>query len=93
MHVSLYRPECITVHCVIQMDYNKLVNSATECSGVKHNTVSRAFEKNDIMPVLELNSGFMVKYSPSNLKAALGFVLGSFLSCRAIFDGISLALS
>ena len=49
--------------------------------------------KNDILPVLGLDSGYTVKYSPWPLKVPSGFAFENSLRGRAIFDRIPLVLS
>ena len=49
--------------------------------------------KNYMLPVLGLNSGYKVKYSPPPLGVPSGFSLWNSLRRRAIFDRISLVSS
>ena len=48
---------------------------------------------NDILPVLGLNSGYTVKYSPPPSGVPSDFALKNSLRCRAIFDRIYLVSS
>ena len=49
--------------------------------------------QNDILPILGLDLGYTVKYSPPHPELPPGFALGNSLRRRAILDHISLVSS
>ena len=61
--------------------------------GIYFTVIGILILKNNILPVLGLNSGYTVKYSPLPLGVPSGFALGNFLRQRAIFDRTSLVSS